>query len=291
MIFSKKFLYITLVNILIFFSLIAITEIFFGYWFKENNFGIHMRSERNKVIEFTKIDKNSNKIEFTHKRNFYGFIDDEFDPKEVKIIFEGGSTGAEIWKPKKESIVENLNYLLKLDNSKKKIYNASVNGKSIRGFVYDFNHWFKKIPNFNPDYVIFYLGINDRKFPDDELHRFYDHQHSIEKIKMLRDYIKNNSFFLGKIKKIENKFFPKNKIIYNRDKENLYKDFNYINYAEAEKLYSGNINSGDKEFLTVLNNRLENLNKVINQGNFTPIFITQIMFNGISEKRLYLISN
>ena len=165
-----------------------------------------------------------------------------------------------------------------------------MNGKSIRGFVYDFNHWFKKIPNFNPDYVIFYLGINDRKFPDDELHRFYDHQHSIEKIKMLRDYIKNNSFFLGKIKKIENKFFPKNKIIYNRDKENLYKDFNYINYAKAEKLYSGNINSGDKEFLKVLNNRLENLNKVINQGNFTPIFITQIMFNGISKKRLYLVN-
>ena len=70
----------------------------------------------------------------------------------------------------------------------KKIYNASVNGKTMRGYVYDFNHWFKRIPNFRPEYVIFYLGINDRKFPNDELHRFYDEQHSTE------TYIKINGF-------------------------------------------------------------------------------------------------
>ena len=85
-----------------------------------------------------------------------------------------------MWKPEEKSIVGVLNFLLKKNNSHKKIYNASINGKSIRGYTYDFKHWFKKIPNFKPEFVIFYLGINDRRFPDDEMHRFYDEQHSTE---------------------------------------------------------------------------------------------------------------
>ena len=40
-----------------------------------------------------------------------------------------------------------------------KIYNASTDGKSVNGYINDFNFWFPKIPNFNPKYVIFYIGI------------------------------------------------------------------------------------------------------------------------------------
>ncbi len=287
----KRYLKILSINILILLSLLIFLEIILGYWFKKNNFGIYMRSERNKVIKFSvNHHKNNEKIDFIHKRNFYGFIGDEFKSEEVKIIFEGGSTGAEIWKPQETSIVETLNQLLSRDNIDKKIYNASVNGKSIRGYVYDFNHWFKRIPNFNPEYVIFYLGINDRKFPNDELHRFYDQQHSTKSYIKIRDYIKNNSFILEKFKKIENKYFPRNKISYNKNKKNLYNDFKYINYKKALNLYSNNYNENDYEFLKNLNLRLKNLNQVIIDNNINPIFITQIKFDGISEKRLFLVN-
>ena len=63
-----------------------------------------MRSERNKAIKFSVNHHNNEKINFIHRRNFYGFIGDEFNPEDVKIIFEGGSTGAEIWKPQETSI-------------------------------------------------------------------------------------------------------------------------------------------------------------------------------------------
>ena len=278
------------INLLVFFITVLLIEIIFGYWFKKNNFGIYMRSERNKVIKFSVNHHNNEKINFIHKRNFYGFIGDEFNPKDVKIIFEGGSTGAEIWKPEETSIVGVLNNLLSQSGSNNKIYNASVNGKSLRGYVYDFNHWFKRIPNFKPDYVIFYLGINDRKFPNDELHRFYDEQHSIESYIKIRDYIKNNSFILEKIKKIENKFFTKNRIQYNKNKKNLYDNFEYINYEEALKLYSSNYTQDDKEYLKIISARLVNLKRVIVKSNITPIFITQIKFDGISEKRLFLVN-
>jgi lysophospholipase L1-like esterase len=284
---KKKFI-LFVINLSIFVIFIGVIELIFGYWLKNNNFGIYMRSERNKVVKFSVNHHNNKKIDFIHKRNFYGFIGNDFDPSDVKVIFEGGSTGAEIWKPQEASIVENLNSLLSLDNIDKKIYNASVNGKSIRGYIYDFNHWFKRIPNFNPDYVIFYLGINDRKFPDDEIHRFFDQQHSTNFTKKIRDYIKNNSFFLEKIKKIENKYFPKNKIMYNKNKENLYNNFEYINYKNAKKLFSDNYNDKDIIYLQALKLRLKNLNKVIIDKKIIPIFITQIKFDGLSEKRLFL---
>ena len=284
-----KYLKISLYNLLIFISLIVFIEIIFGYWFKKNNFGIHMRAERNKVSKFNVSHHgNGEKISFLYKRNFYGFIGEEFDPKDVKIIFEGGSTGVEMWKPEETSIVSVLNKLLVEDGDDKRIYNASINGKSIRGYAYDFKYWFTKIPNLNPDYVIFYLGINDRKFPDDEMHRFFDEQHSTETLKKIRDYIKNNSFILEKVKKIKNIYFTKNYFQYDLDKNDLYKNFTYVNYAKAKEIHSLKFNDKDKKYLKILNNRLNNLNTIIQQSSFTPIFITQIKFDGLKERRMFL---
>ena len=286
---KKKFVNIILINILILFILTIVIESIFGYWFKKNNFGYHMRSERNKIVKFTVNHHDNKEISFSHKRNFYGFIGEEFEPANVKIVFEGGSTGAEIWKPQQNSIVEILNKLLVKNNIDKKIYNASVNGKSLRGYIYDFNHWFDKIPNFKPEHVIFYVGINDRFFHDDELHRFYDQQHSLILTKKIRDYIKNNSYFLGLVKKVENKYFPKNVIAYNKNKKTLYDNFEYINHKKALSLFT-TVNSEDLKYLKNLNFRLKQLNQIIIENNIKPIFITQIKFNGISEKRLFLVN-
>ncbi len=286
----KKFFKIFFYNFLILLFLIVIIEIIFGYWFKKNNFGIYMRSERNKILNISVNHHNNEKINFVYKRNFYGFIGDEFEPKDVKIIFEGGSTGVEMWKPHETSIVSVLNKMLKENGENKKIYNSSVNGKSIRGYVYDFYHWFTKIPNFEPDYVIFYLGINDRKYVDNEIVRFFDEQHSTKKSKMVRDYIKNNSFILEKIKKIQNKYFAKNYSQYDMNKKDLYKDFEYIDYKKAIKLHSIKINHEEKNHLSTFKVRLEKLNNIIAKNKFTPIFITQIKFDGLSDRRLFLVN-
>ncbi len=286
----KKIFVITYINILILICFIVLIESIFGHWFKKNNFGIHMRAERNKVIKINVNHHFGDKIEFIYKRNFYGFIGEEFNPKDVKIIFEGGSTGAEVWKPEKTSIVGVLNELLNKNSINKKIYNSSIDGKSIRGYSYDFKHWFKKIPDFNPEYVIFYLGINDRFFPDNEIHRFWDEQHSTQLSKKIRDYIKNNSFILEKIKKIKNKYFKKNYFLYDMDKKDLYDNFEYINYSKAKILHSKNLNEDEMIYIQLLNKRLNNLNKEISSSNFTPIFITQIKFDGLAEKRMYLVN-
>ena len=69
---KRKIIKILFTNCIIFFSLIFIFEIFFGYWFDKNNFGFIMRFERQKQILYETIH-DEKKYRFFYKRNFYGF--------------------------------------------------------------------------------------------------------------------------------------------------------------------------------------------------------------------------
>ena len=78
--------------------------------------------------------------------------------------------------------------------SKYTIYNAATDGKTTRGYVNDFLYWFPKIPNFKPDYFIFYSGINDRRLGIKEYELEsdkYDFKFATKPINQIRDYIKS----------------------------------------------------------------------------------------------------
>ena len=120
---------------------ILFVEAFFGYWFKENNFGYLMRSERQKKV-YVETEHDKIKYKFYYKRNFYGFRGDEFDPKNVKIIFEGGSTANQRFTPESLTIVGQLNKKFSNENINVKIYNASTDGKTLKGIIYDFYQLF-----------------------------------------------------------------------------------------------------------------------------------------------------
>ena len=55
------------------------------------------------------------------------------------------------------------------------------------------------------------------------------------------DYITNNSFILVKLKKIKDLHFDleKHKVLYDLNKENLYKNYSYIDYDKATRKYQG----------------------------------------------------
>ena len=144
-----KVIRIIFINFIIFLTLIFLFEIFFGYWFSKNNFGHIMRFERQKQILYETVH-DLKKRKFFYKRNFYGFRGDEVDPKNMKIIFLGGSTGNQRVTPENLTIVGLLNTKLNNDGFDFKIYNGSTDGKSTKGYINDFKYWFPKIPNFNP---------------------------------------------------------------------------------------------------------------------------------------------
>ena len=281
-----KFLKIFIYNLIIFFSLIILIEIFFGYWFKDENFGIYMRKERkiNWITESTFFGKNH---KFFYKRNYWGFRGEEFEPKNVKIIFEGGSTGNQRYTPEDLTIVGLINEKFKTKNYDLKIFNASTDGKSLNGYINDFEYWFPKIPNLKPEYVIFYLGINDT-FAND---RYYlDYKISETKIDRVKDYIKNNSFIIDKYKIIKNNYFPKNTLSYDLSDNSLYKNFKYVNFVSAKELHK-NKNDKDLALIKKFQFKLNKLNSIIKKNNINPIFVTQIRFDGLKDKKLYLINN
>ena len=275
------------INILIILFLISIFESFLGYWFKENSFGIYMRSERNRnEIYKTKIFDNEYK--YNYKRNFYGFRGNEFDPKEVKIVFQGGSTGVERFLPEELTIVSILNEKLKSDNKTYYLYNASSDGKTTNTYANDFIYWFPKIKDFNPKVFIFYTGINDSVLRTHPKH--YDLKVGEKWNTRLEDYIKNNSFFYERFKKIKNKYFAKTKLAYSLDNKNILENYEFINYLNARKMHNSSINDTDKEFQSIFNKRLENLKNQIIKNKIVPIFITQVRHDGLSDKNLFLIN-
>ena len=290
---KRKIIKILFINCIIFFSLIFIFEIFFGYWFKENNFGFIMRFERQKQIYYETIH-DEKKYRFFYKRNFYGFRGEEVDPKNIKIVFLGGSTGNQRVTPENLTIVGLLNTKLNKDGYNFKIYNASTDGKSTRGYVNDFKYWFNKIPNFNPKIIIFYTGINDSVY-----HKMnkYDIPWRFTPYEKFRDYIKSNSKIVELIKKVKFKYFVKLRKEYGLAAAgvDLYKNFNYINYDQAKKIHDNKIlneleNHAIKKLLSNFENKLEILDFYIIKYQITPVFITQIGYDGLSNYNLYLIN-
>ncbi|MDC1095904.1 hypothetical protein OAS47_01135 [Pelagibacteraceae bacterium] len=262
-------------------------EIIFGYWFTKDNFGVHMRKERNKNWQMVS-NINNKEYKFFYKRNFYGFRGEEFNPVDVKIIWEGGSTSAQRYTPEELTVIGRLNKKFESEGINIKIYNAATDGKSLRGIIYDFDHWFTKIKNFNPEFVILLLGINERDLAHDDSNQF-DSGVQEKKLDRTKDYLKNNSFIYSKYKQIDNKYFPKHINGYFLDSKELYSNFKYVNYQKAKNL-KRNITIEDKKILTQLENRLLLLKKRFKSNKIRPIIITQVEFDGLSDQKLFLVN-
>jgi hypothetical protein len=282
-----RFLKITIYNFFILLFLLVLLEAIFGYWFKKENFGIYMRKER-KINWQTTSTFYGKDYSFFYKRNFWGFRGEEFDPEKVKIIFEGGSTGNQRFTPENLTIVGLLNERFKILNKGIKIYNASSDGKSTSGYINDFNFWFPKIQNLNLKYIIFYIGINDR-FDNFNGRYFLDNKISEKKIDRFKDYIKNNSFLVDRFKLIKNKHFPKNTFAYDLSDNSLYENFQYVDYQTALMLHK---NTHDKNLTLIKNfrSKLDSLKILIDKFQIKPIFINQLMYDGLKDEKLFLIN-
>ncbi len=281
-----KYLKIVSINFIFFLIFILIIELFFGYWFKENNFGFYMRKER-RINWITETTINNENYNFSYKRNFWGFRGNEFDPQDVKIIFQGGSTGNQRMHPENLTIVGQLNKFFLDDGIDLKIYNASTDGKSVQGYINDFTYWFPNIPNFKPKYAIFFVGINDT-FKTTQKH--WDYKVSDKYFDKIKDYYKNNSIFFDKFKTVKNKFFPRNILAYKPNSNNLYDNFVYTDFEKA-KYQNYVLNKKDKLKIQQFKKRLDYLDEIIVKENVIPIFITQVMFNGLENKVLFNINN
>ena len=289
---------IVLVNFLVFLIIIAIMEIFFGYWFSKHSFGPYMREHRlkkNRVV----LTYNDIQYNFFYKRNYHGFRGEEIDPAQIEAVMIGGSTTDERYKPIEFSIVENLNVLLKKNGYNFKIINAGIEGQSTNGHIYNFKHWFPKLKDFSPKLYIFYIGLNDYSFgPDqDEYSNFGGDGHvkNPEAIEVFFDTIKSNSFFIDKIRILKHKYYSTAKTVkYGHDTATIKKpkDYKYIDYKQALELHDvKKLKVKHQKIISKYLNRVKILNSYVTKKNSTAVFINQVRNDGLKLEKLFILNH
>ena len=277
------------INITVYLILIICSDLVFGYWFKDYNFGPQLRGKRIQKIVF-----NHNNEKTIYLRDFYGFREDgniyeKYNTSKIKIIFNGGSTGDESYLNYDDTIVGKLNMYLNKDDTNLKIYNASLSGKSLNGHVKEFRSWFSNIPNFKPDIMIYYLGINDKIIRPDRWHDFNSNLDFFENIYW---NITQKSFFYEKIKHVKDNFFFTQKDRYFTNDQDLIqklKSNKFVSYEFAKSNYK--IKSiEEKKVINHFKNNLKKLKDELNNFNIKPIFITQIRYDINGQKILFFLN-
>lgn len=308
-----KIIKLILINFSVFFTSILIVELTFGGWFKKDNLGAYFREHRMKKVPYS-IKYNNKIYDYIYKRNYYGFKGEKLKPSKIKAVFIGGSTADERWKPDEYSIVEQLNKKLKDDKINIKIVNSAIEGQSTTGYIANFNFWYPKLENFNPDYFIFYTGINELFKPNygqwnysnnrEKLFGQWDYSDGRAKIlnrdkkERFGDNLKSKSFFYDSLRKIKHKYYTREKRIF-MDLDKPYnppdiiklEKYDYLKFNEAYKKKE-NIQKLLIEHKHLVRGFLRNIDRLINYSkkySAEAIFINQVTaFGAHDEKHLIL---
>ena len=279
--------------------IISLVEIFFGYWFDKDNFGPYMREHRMKKVLYS-LKTEDEIYNFTYKRNYYGFrAGDDVKPENIKIILIGGSTADERYKPVKFTITGYLNESLKNNSLNIEIVNGGIEGQSTRGHLNIFKYWFPKIKNLTPEYIIFYVGINDALLNlNDEI--INDHLNdgwikNPDKLESFKDNFRSRSLIYDTVRKMKHKFYTGNeekRIIYDFDHTNKKnKIFSYLSYSQKLKTYDvPNLSKKNKKIINYYLNNIDKLSSYTKSIGAVPIFINQEMSEGAISKKLFMLN-
>ena len=290
-----KIFKIVLINFIFFIFSFFLIEIFFGYWLDKDNLGPYMREHRMKKnsISVKFNDKNYN---FIYKRNYYGFRGEEKKLEDIKIVLIGGSTADERYKPYEYTITGLLNKRLDREINKE-IINAGIEGQSTRGHIYNFEKWFPRLKGFNPNYFIFYIGMNDHlKDPNDDEKTIVGHVSNPTFSELLKDNIKSRSIFYDYVRKIKHKYYlnEKKTVSYDFDfgiKNYTQKGFDFLDYDKAIKIYDiPKLKEDNKDIIEFYLSNVDKLVDHVKKYNAKPIFINQLAHNGNHNKTLFILN-
>lgn len=276
------------VNILIFLIFLIILELIFGSWFK-NNFKLRLSSERN-INRVYKFDFNNHKGQSLYIRDNLGFriAKNSINPKDIDIVFAGGSTTNQKFLNYDETIVGILDDKIK----KYKFVNSGVDGMSIIGHINSFDFWYNKIENFNPSYFIFYIGVNDQfLFSENKKDRNVDKLTEASKKAKVREYLESNSFFYKQFRILKSTLYLKfgfNKGVNQVNKKTVvYHERDNDEFISYDNFSNKDIDVKKKEFYESL---LEKLTNRVTEKKSKIIYLTQISGNGMNNN-LFLIAS
>ena len=287
---------IALYNLLFFLITFITIELIFGYWFDKNNFGPYMREHRMKKVEYS-LQYEGQTFNHTYKRNYHGFRGEEINPKNINAIIIGGSTTDERYKPEEQTITGFLNKKIIQKKINLKIINAGIEGQTTLGHIFNFKVWFPKLKEFQPKYIIFYIGINDFYTPVERLGKLKINDGHIvnpDFKEEIMDNMKSRSIFYDLSRKIKHKYYTsdKPKVIYDFDHslKKLHKDkkYRFLSYSDALRLYDiDQLMMKNKKKIDYYLNNIDILYNEAMKLKAIPIFINQLDSEGHYKKELF----
>jgi lysophospholipase L1-like esterase len=218
---------IILTNFVLLFLTLVILELSFGNWLSNNKMN-QLYVPRDVKLTFSVSSLyTSEKEMISYSRDEFGLRGNFVNYSDIKILTIGGSTtdqryidDEQTWQRILQSELQNL-------DSSIYIANAGVDGQTTFGHIKNFDWWLNGIPDLQPKYVFFYVGINDMLLTEES-----DFDKLINESGNIIDIVKVNSvtysiydrlhqFFLSKYKppyvnhnftNLQNKEWTKNSI-------------------------------------------------------------------------------
>ena len=222
-------------------------------------------------------------IKIKYKRDQYGFKDRFKNVDSIDIIAVGGSTTEQRYLAIENTWPDLLEKKFNNNNDFDiDIINAGISGQSSEGHIWSLNHWFKNIKDLKPQYIIFYMGINEN---ENVTAKGDPQPHQLKNIKLkdkIKKYLKNNN---GITYKIYLKFTLKKSALLNvwHDSER---------YNSSYKLIGPDASKFKKVTFIRLEKKLEELSRLTNEIGARPIFVTQKTLRWKKDKSLiYSIDN
>jgi lysophospholipase L1-like esterase len=157
----KRILGILAVNALVLAAGVVAAELLFGGWLDARQVNrLNLVKDQVRKNDVSRLYQ-SKKPLITYSRDRYGLRGAYSSPGSIRILTLGGSTTDQRYIGDGETWQDVLQRRFEQAGLKVAVANAGVDGQSTFGHIANFKWWFPEIPGLAPEFILFYVGIND----------------------------------------------------------------------------------------------------------------------------------
>lgn len=168
---TQSMLHILTVNVLVLVICLGAVELVFGNWIGSHRLD-QLNIPKNVRIQFDPASLYATtNISHTYTRDVYGLRGPYSQLAKIDLLTVGGSTTDQRYIADDSTWQEIMRKDFASAGNPISVVNAGIDGQSTYGHLKNFEWWFPMIPNFQPRYILFYVGINDFYFDE---HSEYD---------------------------------------------------------------------------------------------------------------------
>jgi len=157
----KHILAVLAVNLLLLAAGVVAVELIFGGWLDPRRLNrLNILKDRVYRHDVSKLYAAANPV-VTYTRDKYGLRGSYSSPGDIRILTVGGSTTDQRHIGDGQTWQDVLQKRFEQAGLRIPVANAGIDGQSTFGHIANFKWWFPDIPGLAPEFILFYVGLND----------------------------------------------------------------------------------------------------------------------------------